>query len=140
MGLLKLNKPGSGIAQFDAVALAFELLAEAQSLGIAGSGLEQYFARFAITGFHRVDDALVQLGRDRDAVDQAEQRLLEIDIEKRFRRRKLEVCPFWKSRLKPFLRRSKRWSRKASVVPADRTGNNAYQRDPCGCASIRFAT
>ena len=50
-----------------------------------------------------------------------------------------KMRPAWKRRLKPFLRSSKRWSRRAwqcLACGAD-TGNRAYQREPSGRASRR---
>ena len=93
--------------------LALELLVEAQPLA-AGGALEDHFAGFAIADLDGIHQPLVQVRPDRDAVHQHEQRLREIDIQQRFRRRELEeLRPSWNSRLKPFLRSSKRWSRSA---------------------------
>ncbi len=89
-GQLKLNRIGSGAAEFHAAGLALELLVEAQALGCAGGALEDDFAGFAVADFDGIDQALVEVGRDRDAVHQDEDGLREIDIEQRFGRGEFE--------------------------------------------------
>jgi hypothetical protein len=51
--------------------------------------VELHFARFAIASLNRVDDSRADVGTDREAVDQYEDRLLEVEFEKRLRRREL---------------------------------------------------
>jgi len=55
-----------------------------------GGALEDDFAGFAVTYFDGVDQALVHLRANYDAVHQDEKRLGEIDLEQRFRRGEFE--------------------------------------------------
>ena len=69
--------------------LALELLVEAQGLRPVGA-LEDDFAGFAVTDLDGVDEALMEIGADGDAIDENEDGLAEVDIEERFGGRELE--------------------------------------------------
>ncbi len=74
-GIVEAEQARLGRRQFDAAVLARELLVEAQRhrRRILRRGLlEDHFAGFAITDFDGVDDALVQVGRDDEAIHQNE--------------------------------------------------------------------
>src|SRR5437016_10314224 len=79
--------------QFNTAALARKLFAEKKRgrRRVVGSGfLEDHFAAFAVTDFGGVHQALMQIGRDYETVDQCEDWLREIDIEQGFRSREFE--------------------------------------------------
>src|SRR5581483_9909627 len=86
---VEAEQRGLGFYEGHAALLALELLAEAQTVA-GGGGLEDDFARFAITDLDRIDHALVQVRTDRDAVGQHIERLGEVDIQERFRRGEFE--------------------------------------------------
>ena len=77
------------LAEFQVVVLAHEALTEEVAFARARV-VEDRIARFAIADFDRIDDALVQIGRDRYPVGEHINGLLPIDIEQRFGRREFE--------------------------------------------------
>ncbi len=90
-GIVEGEEARLGLA-IDAMAgLALEGGGEAEAFAvcdirIARDDFIQYFARFAVADFCRVDDAGAVVGADDDAVDESEDRQREIDLEKRFGR------------------------------------------------------
>ena len=60
-------------------------------------------AGLGVAGFHSVHDALTLIGTGHQAVGEHEDRLIEIDIEQRFGRRKLEQAAVLKKPIEAFL-------------------------------------
>ena len=90
-GELKLNRIGSGSANSIPQVLHWNFSLKRSAFAARGA-LENHFAGFAIADFDGVDQALVQIRRDRDAVHQHEQRLREIDVQQRFRASRIRTC------------------------------------------------
>ncbi len=66
MGLLKLKRPGSGVDELVPQRLQANFSLKRNVTGGRCARLfENHFARFAITDLDGVDDALVQIRRDR---------------------------------------------------------------------------
>ena len=89
-GAVEAEQRGLGLDELDAAVLAGELLAEAQRGARLGALLEDHLAGFAVADLDGVDQALVQVGRDGEAVDQDEDGLREVDVEQRFGRGEFE--------------------------------------------------
>ncbi len=87
MGLLKLNSAGSGVDSSISHCLHenFSLKRRVAEADSPGGFFENHLARFAIADLGGVHQALVQIGGDDEAVHQDEERLVEIDIQQRFR-------------------------------------------------------
>src|SRR5262249_34372380 len=69
--------------------LALELLVKAETL-IAGGAFEDHLARLAGADLDRIDEPLMQVGANGDAVHKHVERLGEIDIQERLRGGELE--------------------------------------------------
>src|SRR5205807_2021497 len=78
-----------GLAELDGIVLTNEPLAEEQAV-TRFRVFEDGFARLPIAGFHGIDNPLVKVGRNRNAIRKNPHRLVPVDIEQRFRRGKLE--------------------------------------------------
>ena len=73
MGLLKLNSPGSGVTNSMPHCLHanFSLKTQRRGRWVLRSGFfEDHFAAFAVTDFGGIDDALMQVGSDDEAIHQ----------------------------------------------------------------------
>ncbi len=88
-GAVEAEKDRLWLAKFQIVVLAHEALAEELTLARADV-VEDRVARFAITDFDGVDDALMEVGPDGNAVGEDVDGLVPIDIEQRFGSRELE--------------------------------------------------
>ncbi len=130
IGLLKLNRIGSGVANSVPQRLARELLVEAQ-WSVAAGALEMHLARLAIADLDGVHKSLVQIGADRNAVHQDEQRLREVDVEQRLGRGELERPAALKQPVEALLAQLEQVSRKPRGCVFAAMGNSAYHRDPC---------
>ena len=101
-GRIEAEQDRLRLVELHAAGLALELLVEAQCSPPDGA-FEDHFARFAVADLDGVDQALVQVRADRDAVHQHEQRLGEIDIEQRFRRGEFEQAAVLKQAVEALL-------------------------------------
>src|SRR5258708_1295248 len=91
--VVKTEEAGFRSDQLNTTTLACKLFAETKSGGrwvVGGGLLEDNLAAFAVADFGGVDQALMQIGRDYETVDQCEDWLGEIDIEQGFRSREFE--------------------------------------------------
>src|ERR1035438_4611889 len=70
-GRVEAEQDGLGNGELEPAGLALEFLVEAQ-LPVAGSALEDQFPCLAIANLDGVDEALVHIGPDSQAIDQKE--------------------------------------------------------------------
>ncbi len=89
IGTVEAEQAGFGGDELAAALAAGELFGEFQWLAAGGwvsarGRFKDGFAGFAVTGFERIDDALMETFADHDAVGQDVDRLGEIDLEDRF--------------------------------------------------------
>ncbi len=92
-GIVKREQPRLRFVVANVAVLALKALREAQLLcrfAVARRRLKQHFSRLAITLLNGIHNPQPRLGRDRDAVDQHQHRLVEVQVQQRLRRGKLE--------------------------------------------------
>jgi len=95
------------LGELEEARFALELLVEAQPIA-AGRALKDHFARLAIADLDGVDQPLVQVRPDGDAVHQDEHGLRKIDIQQRFGSGELKQPAGLKEPVEPFFLRSNR--------------------------------
>src|ERR1700693_1816619 len=92
-GIVEAEQPRLRSRQLYAALFAGELLVKRQRgrrWVLRRGFLKDYFATFAIADFGGVDNSLMQVGGDDEAIHQYKNGLREVDIEQRFRRGELE--------------------------------------------------
>src|SRR6185437_1885582 len=90
-GAVEAEENRLGRIEIDVVVLAAEALAEEETV-LRGGVQEDDFARFAIANLHGIDEALVEVRRDGDAVRENIDRLLPVNFQQRFGRGEFERC------------------------------------------------
>ena len=88
-GAVEAEQNRLGYLEIEVVVLAVEAFAEEDAFP-GGNVEKDHLARFAVTNLDCIDQALVQVGRNRDAVGQDVNGLRPFDAEQRFRRGKFE--------------------------------------------------
>ena len=89
-GIVEAEQAGLRRLELLEAGLAAEGFGEAQTPGLGRRLFEDHFAAFAVADLGGIDDALVQVFTDDEAIHQGKQRLGEVDVEQAFRRGELE--------------------------------------------------
>ena len=88
VGVVEREEARLGLLVSDVAEFALEALGEAKvfcaCIFVAGN-FEDNFSGFTVGGLNRIDDTSAGVGRDREAVDQQEHGLCEIDVEQGLR-------------------------------------------------------